>query len=282
MDVYRSIVITGAGGMLAHALRDALHARRLTPALVTKAECDISNPEDVSRLFTHHRPTLLFNCAAHTRVDLCEDEPQKANAINGHAAGLLAKRAREYHTKLIHFSTDFVFDGHNDIPYRPNDRPNPLSAYGSSKLLGEQFIQEAAPTGWTIIRTAWLFGRYGDCFPSTIVKLAQNQRPLRVVQDQLGSPTSTLDLALATLNLVDRNSEGIFHITNSGQTSWYGFAAAVLEEFKLSEIRPKQARRPAYSVLDTSRYSLLTGQVPRNWREALREYREMVRSSAAS
>src|SRR5258706_2574600 len=294
MDVYRSIVITGAGGMLAHALRDDLHDPLLTPALETKADCDISNPEDVSRLFTHHRPTLLFNCAAHTGVDLCEDEPQKANAINGHAAGLLAKAAREYHTKLIHFSTDFVFDGHNDIPYRPNDRPNPLSAYGSSKLLGEQFIQEAGPTGWTIIRTAWLFGRYGDCFPKTIIKLAQSHRPLRVVNDQTGSPTSTLDLAEAALNIVDRNGSGMFHVTSSSQTSWLGFAAAVLEEFRLSadlapistsewfKIRPRQARRPAFSVLDTGRYSATTGKSLRNWREALRNYREMVNSPAAS
>jgi len=123
---------------------------------------------------------------------------------------------------------------------------------------------------------------------------SQNQRPLRVVQDQLGSPTSTVDLAIASLNLVDRNGEGMFHITNSGQTSWYGFAAAVLEEFGLTadmspvstaewfQIRPKQARRPAYSVLDASRYSELTGQVPRHWRQALREYAEMVRGSAAS
>jgi dTDP-4-dehydrorhamnose reductase len=155
-------------------------------------------------------------------------------------------------------------------------------------------IQEAAPTGWTIIRTAWLFGRYGDCFPKTIIKLAQSHRPLRVVNDQTGSPTSTLDLAEAALNIVDRNGSGMFHVTNSGQTSWFGFAAAVLEEFRLSadvapistsewfKIRPKQARRPAFSVLNTVRYSATTGKSLRNWREALRNYREMVNRPAAS
>jgi dTDP-4-dehydrorhamnose reductase len=294
MAVYDSIVITGAGGMLAHALSDALRARGLGPALVGRAQCDIADPEAVKRLFAQYRPTLLINCAAHTGVDLCEEEPQKANAINGDGVGYLSTAAREHRTKLIHFSTDFVFDGHNDRPYRPDDRPDPLSAYGSSKLLGEQWVVKADPTGWMIIRTSWLFGRYGDCFPKTIVKLAESQRRLRVVQDQIGSPTSTVDLADATLKLVDANGAGTFHVTNSGQTSWYGFATAVLSEFGLTadlapvsteewlDIRPKQAKRPSYSVLDTSRYSAVTGHRLRDWRDALHEYREMVRNDAAS
>src|SRR5258708_303757 len=219
MDVYRSIVITGGSGMLAHALRDALQARGLHAVSSTRADCDISNPDSVARLFKTYHPTLLLNCAAHTHVDLCEDQPLEANAINGYGPGHLARQAKEHHTKLIHFSTDFVFDGQNDRPYCPQDPTNPLSIYGSSKLLGEQLLQDAAPPGWIIVRTAWLFGRYGNCFPQTIVRLAQNQRPLRVVNDQIGSPTATIDLAEATLNLVDRNAEGIFHVTNSGQTS---------------------------------------------------------------
>src|SRR6266567_9643301 len=172
MDVYRSILITGGTGMLAHALSDTLRSRGLTPIAVSRTECDISDPDSVARLFEKHHPTLLLNCAAHTGVDLCEDEPQKANTINGEGPGNLSQLAKGYRTKLIHYSTDFVFDGQSDRPYRTDDPPNPLSVYGSSKLLGEKRIAGIDPPGWIIVRTAWLFGRHGNCFPQTIIKLA--------------------------------------------------------------------------------------------------------------
>jgi dTDP-4-dehydrorhamnose reductase len=285
MDLYRSIVIAGGKGMLARALIDSLGKRGLTAFCIDKDECDITDESQVNRLFKEQRPTLLINCAAHTAVDRCEDEPQLANVINGEAAGCLARMAREYRTCLAHFSTDFVFDGQNDRPYRPGDPPNPISAYGASKLLGERRIQEAAPPGWLIVRTAWLFGRHGNCFPQTIVKLALANRPLRVVNDQIGSPTSTVDLAEATLRLLDRKASGIFHVTNSGITSWYEFTAEILRQFAVSAdlapvtteqwlaMRPKQAKRPAYSALDGSKYTEVTGKAMRDWREALADYR---------
>jgi dTDP-4-dehydrorhamnose reductase len=289
MDVFRSILITGGNGMLARALAEAARARGLNPVAVKRDECDITDADSVARLFEKHRPTLLLNCAAHTGVDLCEEEPQRANAINGQGPGNLAQIAKDYRTKLIHYSTDFVFDGHSDRPYRPDDPPNPLSAYGASKLLGEKRIAGIDPPGWIVIRTAWLFGRHGNCFPQTIVKLAQAGRPLRVVNDQLGSPTGTPDLADATLRLVDRGAQGVIHLTNSGITSWFEFAKAALEAFGLKadispvttaewfKVRPKQARRPAYSVLDTSRYSDVTGHTPRAWQDALKEYADRMR-----
>ena len=272
--------------MLAHALVDALAARGLKPLAIRRAECDIANAEDVSRLFREHRPTLLLNCAAHTGVDLCEDEPRKANAINGEGPGNLARAAKEYKTRLIHFSTDFIFDGQSERPYRTEDRPNPVSAYGASKLLGERLIQEIDPEGWLVLRTAWLFGRHGNCFPQTMVKLARAGKPLRVVSDQRGSPTSTLDLADATLRLLDQGAQGVFHLTNSGITSWYDFASATLKAFGISadlapvttadwlRVRPKQAKRPAYSGLDCSCYTTATGKTMRPWAEALADYRQ--------
>jgi dTDP-4-dehydrorhamnose reductase len=284
MSLFDSVLITGGGGMLAHALSDALRRRGVTPTLVTRAQCDVSDRNAVRQLFTDHRPTLLLNCAAHTKVDQCEDEPNLANAINGDGPGHLAEMSREFATRLTHFSTDFVFDGQSDRPYLPSDRPNPLSAYGRSKLLGENRVQEANPPGWLIVRTAWLFGRHGPCFPQTILSLARAGRSLRVVNDQTGCPTSTVDLAEAALRLNERQASGLFHVTGSGQTTWYEFAKAVLEVFQVEsellpvtteewiKMRPRQACRPRYSVLDCSTTTAVTGLQMRPWREALEQY----------
>lgn len=284
MGLFDSVVITGGGGMLAHALADALRRRGVTPTLVTRAQCDVSNRDAVHQLFRDHRPTLLLNCAAHTKVDQCEDEPNLANAINGDGPGHLAEMSREYATRLTHFSTDFVFDGQSDRPYLPSDRPNPLSAYGHSKLLGEKRVQDANPPGWLIVRTAWLFGRHGPCFPQTILSLARAGRSLRVVNDQTGCPTSTVDLAEAALRLHERQASGLFHVTGLGQTTWCEFAKAVLEVFRVDsellpvstdewvKMRPRQARRPRYSVLDCWTTTALTGLQMKPWREALDQY----------
>ena len=288
MDVYRSIIITGGGGMLAHALMEALASRGLSAIPVRRADCDISNRADVARLFQQHRPSLVLNCAAHTGVDLCEDEPEKANAINGEGPGYLAEMAGEHHSRLVHFSTDFVFDGQNDRPYRPDDAPHPISAYGRSKFLGEKRVQQVSPPGWLILRTAWLFGRHGGCFPQTIRNMALAGRTLRVVKDQVGSPTSTMDLADATLRLLDAKSTGLVHVTNSGTTTWYDFAVAILKAFGLSadlapvstaewlRMRPKQAKRPLYSVLDGTQYQAMTNHTLRHWTKAFEEYRAAV------
>jgi dTDP-4-dehydrorhamnose reductase len=290
MGVYDSIVITGGKGMLAHDLLDALRRRGQSPIAVPRSECDITQPDEVAALFKAYRPTLLLNCAAHTGVDLAEDEPDRANAINGAALIAISRNCAELGTKLVHYSTDFVFDGQSDRPYRPDDLTNPLSAYGKSKLLGEANVKQIAPPAWLIIRTAWLFGRHGNCFPETIVKLGQAGRPLRVVQDQQGCPTFTRDLAEATLNLVDANASGVVHVTNDEVTTWYDFAKASLQQFGLEndvlplttaqwlEIRPKQARRPAYSVLDGTAYTDWTGARLRGWPDALRDYRELCKS----
>ena len=291
MDLYRSIVITGARGMLAQALRQALDDRRLSHAAVDRAECDVTDEPAVRRLFAKHKPTLLLNCAAHAKVDLCEEQTQKADAINGHAAGTLAAMSREYGTCLVHYSTDFVFDGTKGRPYRPDDPVNPLSAYGRSKLLGEQKLREHAPAQWLILRTAWLYGRGGPSFPRTIVERARQGQPLKVVDDQVGSPTYTVDLAHATLELLDRQVTGIAHVTNAGSTSWFDFARAALEEFGVGttaasiapistadwiKLRPRQATRPAYSVLDTEAFTRATGHPMRPWREALRDFAAAV------
>ena len=289
MNVYESVHIVGGKGMLGHALGDQLEARSrrfLTPDL---PEIDITDPESLKKYFAEHKPTLILNCAAHTRVDQCEQEKEKADAINGYAVGHLASLCRSAGAVLVHISTDFVFDGSQRRPYRVDAKPNPLSAYGKSKLLGEIELQKHAPARWLIVRTAWLYGRHGPNFPRTMVQAAQAGKPLTVVNDQSGSPTYTGDLAGAILDLVDSGAGGIFHATNSGQTTWFEFAKATLEEFGIeaevaaissadwAQKRPTAAVRPAYSVLDLEPLEGKIARPMRPWREALKDYRAAVK-----
>jgi dTDP-4-dehydrorhamnose reductase len=288
MSVYESIVITGSRGMLARAVADALKSRGHNFTALDRDWIDICQERDVQRLFQKYRPTLVINCAAHTKVDLCEDEAEKADAINGHAVGLLADSARQHGTCLVHYSTDFVFDGAGTRPYRPDDPVRPLSAYGRSKLLGERKLQAAAPKHWLILRTSWLYGRGGASFPRTIVERGRQGAPLKVVDDQIGSPTYTPDLAQATLDLLDHGMSGTWHVCNSGITSWFDFARAALDEFNVPAsvapihtadwvaVRPKQAHRPAYSVMDVEPFARAIGRTMRPWREALRDFRAAV------
>lgn len=288
MPLYDSILIAGGGGMLAHALTRALAARGKTAVPLDRAALDVTSEAAVRAVFAKHRPTLLLNCAAHTKVDLCEEQQESADVINGHAVGLLAKVAKEHGTTVVHYSTDFVFPGDATRPYRPDDAVGPLSAYGRSKLLGEQKLQASAPDRWLILRTAWLYGRNGPCFPRTMVNAARAGKPLTVVADQVGSPTFTDDLAAATLDLLDAGGQGIWHVSNGGQTSWFDFTRAILDEFGLKtdvspttsadwfKVRPKSAHRPAYSVLDVGPLERAIGRPMPHWRDALRAYRQQV------
>ena len=287
MALYDSIVITGANGMLGHAMADALHNRGLRPVLLDRKACDLADPAAMLCVFEHH-PTLVLNCAAHTKVDLCEQEPDLANRVNGSAVGEMAAMCRQTAAALVHVSTDFVFNGSGTAPYRTDEPTGPLSAYGRSKLLGETELQKHAPARWLIVRTAWVFGRHGANFPRTMVTVAKAGKPLSVVNDQVGSPTYTVDLARGILALLDARANGIYHFTNSGQTNWRDFATAAVAEFGLdhpvagitsadwAKLKPNAAHRPSYSVLDLSPFEQATGEHPRPWQEALAAYRRDV------
>lgn len=286
--LYQSILITGGGGMLAAALREALQSRGHQPVLVRRAELDIADEASVAAAFGRYQPTLVLNCAAHTKVDLCEKEQPLANAINGYAVGHLAKFAKQTGAALVHFSTDYVFDGTLRRPLRVDDPVGPRSAYGQSKLLGEQLLQRHAPHRWLILRTAWLYGRGGPCFPATMINAANAGKPLKVVSDQVGSPTYTVDLAETALALLDAHAQGIYHVSNSGETNWQAFAQATLDQFGIvaqvasltsadwKAMRPESADRPAYSVLDLSPVERLLGRPMASWRAALARYHAAV------
>jgi dTDP-4-dehydrorhamnose reductase len=284
MPLHDSILITGGRGMLAHAFQDVLRARGLRATVVGRDECDVAEPRQVRTLFERLEPTLLINCAAYTKVDMAEKDEQ-AWRSNSVGPAVLTQASQRFETTLVHFSTDYVFDGSLRRPLRSDDPVKPQSAYGRSKLEGEQAIQSVAPPRWLIVRTAWLYGPNGPNFVDTMLKAARGGRSLQVVNDQVGSPTYTFDLAAATLDLLDRGASGIYHVTNAGQTTWFEFAKAIFEEWGLNAdvtpinsaqwkaTKPDSATRPAYSVLDLGPLEKVLGRPMRLWREALREYR---------
>jgi dTDP-4-dehydrorhamnose reductase len=285
MGLYDSILVTGGRGMLAHAFAQALYARGVRVAVVGRQECDVAEPAQVVACFDRHRPTLVINCAAYTKVDQAEKEREAANTANGTGPAILAEQCRRAGAALVHFSTDYVFDGSLRRALRPDDPVGPQSAYGRSKLEGERAIQSDPPPRWLIARTAWLYGPNGPNFVQTMLNVGRAGKPLRVVDDQVGSPTYTFDLAAATLDLLDRGAAGIWHVSNAGQTSWFDFAKAIFQEWGLAPDlqpttsaaykagKPDSAVRPAYSVFDLSPLEKLLGRPMRPWRDALHAHR---------
>ena len=276
-----AVVVLGAGGMLGRALETEYpDARRFT-----RAALDISD-EDAVRAALGPGVGLVVNAAADTRVDRAESDPSHI-AVNTEAVGALAARCREIQAALVHVSTDYVFNGRGTRPYREADPVDPVNAYGRGKLGGERLALERGGRV-LIVRTSWVFGPSGANFVDTILKQAESGRKeLRVVHDQSGRPTAAADLARAIRLLVEQGAQGIVHFANSGETTWYEFAAEALRLAGWRDVlvRPatskefvRPARRPSYSVLDTGLYEGTTGERPRSWRAALADY---VRARAA-
>jgi dTDP-4-dehydrorhamnose reductase len=294
MSLYDSVLITGGRGMLAHAVKQALAARGIPFVAVDRSTHDLTREADVARAFAEHRPTLVMNCAAYTAVDKCEEEPAAADAGNGTLVGHLAKACRSSGAALVHYSTDYVFDGKAERdgqpakPWRTDDPVAPLSAYGRSKLLGERLLQEHAPERWVIARTQWLYGPNGKNFVQTMLGAAKAGKPLKVVDDQVGSPTYTVHLAEGTLDVLDKGGHGIWHLSNSGQTSWFGFTQEIMKAFGVTpvslapstsaewkQLRPQAAHRPAWSVFDQEPYARLTGKPMPAWQDGLAAYAKL-------
>lgn len=271
------ILITGAYGMLGSDLREVLKNQEL---IVTGSEdLDITDEEKVIDFICENSPDLVINAAAYTAVDDCETNYDDAYAVNALGPKNLAIACNKQDIPLIHISTDYVFDGSKRTPLIETDKLGPQSAYGKTKLAGEKFIQENTDK-YFILRTAWLYGLHGNNFVKTMLDLAENHDEITVVHDQVGSPTYSFDLAVATTNLLFSDKYGIYHVTNEGACSWCEFAKLI---FELSDVDvkvipvtteefPRPAPRPHYSVLDNKKWNS-SGFVPmRTYKEALSEY----------
>lgn len=279
------IALVGANGMLAQAVRRLIPADAVT-VFFDLPDFDLTNREQVLSGLEEFGPELVLNCAAMTDVDGCESQEELAMRINGLGPGYLAEAALGCGARLVHVSTDYVFDGSKSEPWLEDDPTGPLSVYGRGKLAGELAIRDSGLEDWLIVRTSWLYGSGGKNFVETMLWLMSERRQLRVVDDQVGSPTYTRDLAEAMARLVTCGVRGVFHFANSGQCSWHGFACAIAEEARscgmalaIENIEPittadypLPAQRPAWSVLSTRKYQQETGACPPDWRSALRHY----------
>ena len=281
-----TIVVLGAGGRLGAAL-----VRELRPnydvAGFNHAQLGLSNLEDLREKVGATTFDVLINAAAFTNVDGCETERDRAFRINAEAPGVLAEICSEKDAKLIHFSTDYVFDGEKRAPYTEEDLANPISLYGESKLAGEKNVL-AAGNGHLVVRVSWVFGPDRPSFIDAMIKRAQQDEKIDAVSDKFSTPTYTHDIARMLPQFFDRGvADGILHFANAGKCSWQEYAQWALDcchnagislkartvgALKLSEMTNWVARRPVYSILSTAKYMELTGTASRAWREAVADY----------
>jgi len=233
MQPFKKILLTGINGQVGHALKTRLSTIGELVAL-DRSQLDLSNPDAIQSAVQAINPDLIVNPAAYTAVDLAESQPAQAHAVNAIAPGIFAEEAAKINALLIHYSTDYVFDGLKDSPYLEDDLTKPVSVYGKTKLAGEEAIR-AVSLPHLILRTSWVYGSYGKNFLRTILRLASEREGLKIVADQIGAPTSADAIADATLAILrdfKSGQSGTYHLTNAGETSWYGFARAIVDIYE--------------------------------------------------
>lgn len=285
----KRILLTGAMGQLGSSLRALLGERDDIELISTdismegEARLDITDAEAVDRSVARLRPDYIVNTAAYTAVDAAESHEELARLLNAKAVENIARAAKAHGARVVHISTDYIFPGSGSRPYREGDRTGPTTAYGRTKLEGEQALMQTHPQGSVILRTAWLYSPYGKNFVKTMLTLSQQKEELNVVADQWGCPTYAPDLARAVMAVVDAPAfkPGIYHAVGAGRTTWFDLAR---ETFRLAGIKgcrvhpvstaeyPTPARRPAYSVLDTSRLAADYGFTFPSWQESLHHF----------
>jgi len=280
------ILLLGANGQIGDAVqklaRTSTWPSHWELLAWTREAGDLSQPIELIRQIEETKPDLIWNAAAYTQVDRAETEPALAHLINGKTPGELAQYCKQAGIPLVHYSTDYVYDGSGDEPHLETETPNPLSEYGKSKLAGDVAIA-ASGCDYLILRTSWVFSNHGKNFVKTMLRLADEKRELRVVSDQVGSPSYAPDLAHHTLSAIQKAlalktegkpfPSGIYHLCNSGATSWYEFAQAILPEYPITPIStadyPTPAKRPMNSRLSLDKVERTFGVRPRAWQEAL-------------
>ena len=270
------IVLTGANGMLGHAIKKIFSDMDFIG--FDYSDFDITVLDDVMAMIKDARPDFLIHAAAFTNVDQCELEPEKAYLVNGVGARNITMACNEIKCPIVYISTDYVFDGTKGTPYDEWDSTNPINKYGLSKLMGERFVTSLT-NRFYIVRTSWLYGKHGKNFVDTIIKLLSEKDSIEVVNDQIGCPTFTNDLAGKIREIIGKGY-GIYHVTNTGSCSWYDFAVEIASKTgSKKEVVPvtserfkRPARRPAFSVLNNTMLKLEGVDEPRRWEEALGDY----------
>jgi dTDP-4-dehydrorhamnose reductase len=285
----RTILVIGAKGMLGRDLMGVLLSSLPNDEVIgwDIEEIDIQKEEDTVFKIEKLRPNIMVHIAAYTDVDGCELNEEKAFAVNAEGTKHVALTASRCQAKMVYLSTDYVFDGNKREPYLESDSPHPLNVYGRSKWKGEQYVQELVKDP-LIVRTQWLFGRYGKNFVTSILRQAEEKSVLSIVNDQIGSPTYTVDLAKAISALIQFDASGIFHVANSDLCTWCTFGQAILKLSGMDKVRVipissrelgRPAIRPSYSVLNCQKLKKKTGLTLRPWSEALKEYLSTYRPS---
>ncbi|MCC0641127.1 MULTISPECIES: dTDP-4-dehydrorhamnose reductase [unclassified Clostridioides] len=279
------ILITGSNGQLGRELVNQLESINQSIKQVkydilptTRDDLDISNQANVDSFITYNKPDVIINCAAYTKVDACEDNIETSYKINSLGARNLAIASKKVNAKLVHISTDYVFNGISKYPYKEDNKTEPNSIYGKSKLMGEKFVEQFSHK-YFILRTAWLYGD-GNNFVKTMIKFSKQNKEVNVVDDQFGSPTSTVDLAKVIINIMETENYGVYHATCEGECSWYDFAKKIFElkniDIKVNPIKSKdfksKTQRPQYSVLDNFMLKLIGLNSFRKWEESIEEY----------
>lgn len=285
------VLILGAAGQLGRALVRSV-PERVEAVAWDRSQLDLSQTATIAAAVRSMQPAVVINASAYTAVDLAESQPQQAHAVNAEGVGALASACADQGARLVHVSTDFVFDGTLGRPYQPSDVTAPLSVYGASKVAGEQRIAAQSNLDWSVLRTAWVYSATGKNFMLTMLRLFKERPVVRVVADQVGTPTSASSLAHCVWRAATSDVRGILHFTDAGAASWYDFAVAIYEEAQalglvsnavdIQPIRtsdyPTPARRPSYSVLDVSATYEALGVKPVHWRTNLRQVLREVRS----
>ena len=281
------VLLISPTGMLGRAWSELLTARSIRHSTVGRPVLDLARPETLSKAVADHQ-THVVNCAAYTNVDGAEEDEPVATQINGAGVGALATRCREIGAQLVHYSTDYVFSGNAQTPYRTDEPRAPLNAYGRSKAAGEEAI-EASGCSYLILRTSWVYASWGNNFVLTMARLSDERRRLTVVNDQRGRPTSATYLAERSLMLMEADANGIHHVTDGGECTWCDFTQEIVSQLGrtcavepcTSDAFPRPAKRPAYSVLDLSRTESLIGPA-RPWQENLKKVLDHLPTTVGS